>query len=63
MGVDRFSRLLREVEVLAMPDTGLDTTQRVGSVCEVPPGARVPGMVFEVFIDGRCAADGVEVMR
>jgi len=41
MGVGRFSRPLRGVGVLAMPDTGLDTTRRVESVCEVPLGAGV----------------------
>jgi len=35
MGVGRFSRPLRGVGVIAMPDAGLDTTQCV----EVPPGA------------------------
>jgi hypothetical protein len=29
MGVGRFSRPLREVGVLVMPDAGLDTMQRV----------------------------------
>jgi len=45
-----------------MPDAGLDSTRRVG----VPPGAGVPqlvvpGMTVGVFINCRCAADGVEV--
>ena len=68
MGVGRFSRPLRGVGVLAMPDARLDTTRRVESVCEVPPGAGVlrllvPGMAVGVFIDRRCVADGVEVTR
>jgi len=41
MGVGRFSRPLRGVGVLAMPDAGLDTMRRVDSVCEVPQGAGV----------------------
>jgi len=41
MGVGRFSRPLRGVGVLAMLDTGLDTTRCVESVCEVPLGAGV----------------------
>jgi len=66
MGVGRFSRLLRGVRVLAMPDAGLDTTQRVESVCVVPLGAGVlrllvPGMAVGVIIDHRCIADGAEV--
>ena len=64
MGVGRFSRPLRGVGVLAMPDAGLDTTRRV----EVPPGAGVlrllvPGVAVGVFVDRRCVADGVEVTR
>jgi hypothetical protein len=34
MGVGRFSRPLRGVGVIAMPNAGLDATRRV----EVPPG-------------------------
>jgi hypothetical protein len=41
MGVGRFSRPLRGVGVLAMPDAGLDTTRRVESVCVIPLGAGV----------------------
>ena len=41
MGVGRFSRPLRGVGVLAMPDARLDTTRRVESACEVPPCAGV----------------------
>jgi hypothetical protein len=33
MGIGRFSRLLRGVGVLAMPDAGWDTTRRIESVC------------------------------
>ena len=68
MGVGRFSRPLRGVGVLAMPDAGLDTTRRVESVCMVPLGAGVlrllvPGVAVGVIIDSRCVADGVEVTR
>ena len=68
MGVGRFSRPLRGVGVLAMPDAGLDTTRRVESVCMVPLGASVlrllvPGVAVGVIIDSRCVADGVEVTR
>ena len=64
MGVGRFSRPRREVEVITMPDAGLDTTRRV----EVPPGAGVlrlvvPGVAVGVLIDCRCVAYGVEVTR
>ena len=67
-GVARFSRVLRGVGVLAMPFAGLDTTRRVGSVFEVPPGAGVlrllvPGMGDGVYIDRHCVADGVEDTR
>jgi len=41
MRVGRFSRPLREVGVLAMPDGRQDTTRWVESVCKVPPGAGV----------------------
>jgi len=66
MRVGRFSRPLREVGVLAMPDAGLDTTPHLESVCEIPPGAGVewllvPGVAVGVFIDRHCAAGGVEV--
>jgi len=37
MGVDRFSRPLRGVGVITMPDAGLDTTRCI----EVPSGAGV----------------------
>jgi hypothetical protein len=65
MGVGRFSRPLRAVGVLAMPDAELDTTRRVESVCMVPLEAGVlqllvPGMVVGVIIDRRCVVDGVE---
>ena len=68
MGVGRFSRPLRGVGVLAMPDAGLDTTRRVESVCMVPLGGGVsqllvPGVAVEVIIDRHCVADGVEVTR
>jgi hypothetical protein len=64
MGVGRISRLLRGVGVIAMPNTGLDTTRRV----DVPPGAGVLqllaiGMKVRVFMDCRCVADGMDLMR
>ena len=40
MRVGRFSRPLRGVGVLAMPDAGLDTTRRVESVCVRGSGNR-----------------------
>jgi len=68
MGVGRFSRPLRGVGVLAMPDAGLDTTRHVESVCVIPLGAGVlrllvPGVAVGVIIDRRCVADRVEVTR
>jgi len=68
MGVGRFSRPLRGVGVLAMPDAGLDTTRRIESVCVIPLGPGVlrllvPGVAVGVIIDRRCVADGVEVTR
>jgi len=65
MGVGRFSRPLRGVGVLAMPESGLDTMRRD----EVPPGARVlrllvPSVAVGVFSDCHfVVADGVEVTR
>jgi hypothetical protein len=66
IGVGKFSRPLRAVGVVAMPDAGLDTTRQVESVCIVPLGAGVlrllvPGVAVEVIIDRCCVADGVEV--
>ena len=68
MRVGRFSRLLRGVGVLAMPNAGLDTTRRFESSCTVPLEADVlrllvTGVVVGVIIDRRCVADGVEVTR
>jgi len=68
MGVGRFSRPLRGVGVLAIPDARLDTMRRVESVYIVPLGAGVlrllvPGVAVGVIIDHRCVADGVEVMH
>jgi len=68
MGVGTFSRPLRGVGVLAMPDAGLDTTRRIESVCKVPLGASVlrllvTGVAVGVFIDRRSVADGVEATR
>jgi len=64
MVVGRFSRPLRGVGVLAMPDAGLDTTRRIESVCEVPPVAGMlrlllPGVAVGIIIHRRCVADGV----
>jgi len=64
MGVGRFSRPLRGVGVISMPNVGLDTTRHV----EVPLGAGVlrllvTGMAVGVIIDRHCVADGVEVTR
>ena len=64
MGVGRFSRRRRGVEVITMPDVGLDPTRHV----EVPPGAGVlrllvSRMAVGVFIHRRCVADRVEVTR
>jgi len=64
MRVGRFSRLLRGVGVIAVPNAGLDTTRRVA----VPPGAGVlrllvTGVAVGVFIHRRCVADVVEVTR
>jgi len=68
MGVGRFSRPLRGVGVLTMPDVGLDTTQCIESVCNVPLGGGVlqqvvPGVAVGVYIDRQSVADGVEVTR
>ena len=62
VGVGRFSRWLREVGAIAMPDARLDTTRCV----EVSPGASVlrllvPGVVVWIFVHRHCVADGVEV--
>jgi len=66
--VGRFSRPLRRVGVLAIPDAGLDTTRRVESVCVVPLGAGVlrllvPGVAVGVIIDSLSVADWVEITR
>jgi hypothetical protein len=68
MGVGRFSRPLRGIGVLAVPDAGLHTTRRVESVCVIPLRAGVlrllvPGVVVGVIINRRCVAEGVEVTR
>jgi hypothetical protein len=62
MGVGRFSRPLRGVGVIGMPNVRLDTTRHV----EVPLGAvvlqlLVTGLAVGVFIDRGSVADGVEV--
>jgi hypothetical protein len=61
MGVGRFSRPLRGVGVMAMPNAGLDTTRRV----DVPLGPGVlrllvTSVAVGVFIYRRCVADMVE---
>jgi len=68
MEVGRFSRPLRGVGVLAMPDAGLDTMRRVESVWKVAPGTRmlrllVTGVMVGAFIDRRSVADGVVATR
>jgi hypothetical protein len=68
MRVSRFSRPLRGVEGLAIPDAGLNTTSRGESVCMVLLGAGVirllvPGVAIGVIMDRRCLEDGVEVTR
>jgi hypothetical protein len=62
MRVGRFSRPVRGVGVITMPDVGLDTMRNV----EVPPGAGelqlcVPGVEVGVFIHRRRESDGLEV--
>ena len=64
MRVGRFSRPRSGVGVITMPDAGLDTTRWLS----VPPGdgvlrLLVPGVAVGVFIDCRCVADRLEVMR
>jgi len=66
--VGGFARPLRGVGVLAMPDTGLDTTRFINSFWEVHPddgvlGLNVPSITVGVFIDRLCVADWVEVTR
>jgi hypothetical protein len=66
MEVDRFSRPLRAVGELPMPNARLDTTRPIECVCEMPPGAGVlrllvPGMSVGVMSICRCVADWVEV--
>jgi len=41
MGVGRFSRSLRGVAVLAMPDVMRDTMGRIESACEIATGTGV----------------------
>jgi hypothetical protein len=64
MVVGRFSRPVKGVGAIAMPNAGVDVTRRVA----VTPGAGVlrilvTGVAVGVFIDHRCVADGVEVTR
>ena len=66
MQVDWFSRQLRGVGVLAMPNAGLDAMRRLESASEVPLGADVlrllvPGIAVGVLVDSRSVVDGVEV--
>jgi hypothetical protein len=67
IGVRRFPTPLRRVAVLAIVDTGLDTTLRIESICEVLLGGgvlelNVSSITVGLFIDHLCAVDGVEVM-
>jgi hypothetical protein len=67
MVVARFSRPLRGVGVLAMPDGGLDTTRHIEYVCVIPLGTGVlhllvPGVAVGVIIECSCVADRMEVM-
>ena len=62
MGIGRFSRPLKGVGVIAMPNAERNTMRCV----EVPHSAGVlrllvPVVAVEVFINHRCVADGVEV--
>ena len=64
MEVVRFSRQVRGVGRLAMPDVGLDMTRRVESIWVILLGGGVlrplvPGVAVGVDIDHRCVADGV----
>jgi hypothetical protein len=61
MGVGKFSRPPTAAGMLAMPDAGLDTTQRIQSVCDVPAGSGVPSMADGAFINRPCVGDLVEV--
>jgi hypothetical protein len=68
MSVGKFSRPLRGVGVVAMPDARLDTMRCVEFVCMVPLGAGVvqllpPGVAVGVIIARGGVADGVEVTR
>jgi hypothetical protein len=54
--------------VLTLPDLGLDTMQRVESVCVIPLSAGVlrllvSAMGARVIIDRHCVVVGVEVTR
>jgi len=61
-GVGRFSRPLREVGVIAIPDAELDTMQQVAVLSGAGVLQRpVPRRVVGVFIARRSVADGVEV--
>jgi hypothetical protein len=68
MGVGRFSRPLRGVGVLAMPDAEVVPTRCVESVCVISLGAGVlrllvPVVAVGVSIDHRCVAHELEVTR
>jgi hypothetical protein len=61
MGVGRFSRLLRGVGVIAMPDVGLDTMLRIEVSLDVGVlWLLVPSVEVGVFIDHRCVLHRVE---
>jgi len=64
MRVGKFSRPLRRVGVIAMPNAGLDTTGRVAfSAGAGVLRLLVTSVAVGVFIDRRCVADWVEVTR
>jgi hypothetical protein len=63
IGIGRFSRPLKRVVVIAMPDLALNSIE---TVCEVPPGAGVlrplvPIGAVGVFIDRHFVVEGVDV--
>jgi hypothetical protein len=60
IGVCRFSRPLRRMDVLAMPSAGLNTMGHFKFVCEGPPGAEWLGVAVGVLIEGRCIVDRVD---
>jgi len=68
MGVGWFSRLLRGVGVVAIPDVGVNTMQRIESVCNVSPAAGMlwlllPVVAVGVLIAHCCAVDRMDAMH